>query len=350
MALSASGPAKNALELFAAGCVIPAHPLALTAELKLDERRQRALGRYYLAAGAGGLAIGVHTTQFPIHDNGMLVPALELGAEAAGEQQRPVVLIAGVQGPVEQAVAEAELAARLGYHAVLLRPAILSETALIERARVVGLVLPVIGFYLQPAVGGMALSRQFWMRFAALEAVIGIKVAPFDRYRTLDVINGVAHSGRSAEIALYTGNDNHILADLVTSYEVPVDGQVTNLRFVGGLLGQWAVWTRRAVDLSAQAKRARDGDDAALRHLLTLDAQLTDANAAIFDVAHDFRGSIPGIHEVLRRQGLLTGRWCLDPQEQLSPGQVDEIDRVGAAYPWLTDDDFVAEHLASWLA
>jgi len=341
--------AETAADIFARGCVIPAHPLALTASLKLDERRQLALSRYYIAAGAGGLALGVHTTQFAIHDNGMLKPVLELGAQAAAEAGRSIALIAGVQGSVTEAIAEAELAATLGYHMVLLRPAPLAEDALIERAKAVGEVLPMIGFYLQPAVGGMALSRDFWARFAAIESVAGIKVAPFDRYRTLDVVNGVARSGRAEEVALYTGNDNHILADLITTYQVPVEGRLVDVRFVGGLLGQWAVWTKRAVELSADAAQVRSGDNTALRRLLTLDAQLTDANGALFDVGHNFRGSVPGIHEILRRQGLLDGVWCLDPNEVLAPGQIAEIDRVLAAYPWLTDDAFVAENRDRWL-
>ncbi len=338
------------LELFAQGTVIPAHPLALTAGLKLDERRQVALSRYYLDAGAGGLAVGVHTTQFAIHDNGMLRPVLELAATEARAAARPVTLIAGVQGDIAQAVREATLAARLGYHMVLLRPAPGSDDEMIERARAVGEVLPVVGFYLQPAVGGRVLGREFWRRFSALDCVRGIKVAPFDRYRTLDVLNGVAQSGRAAEVALYTGNDNHILADLITTNRLRVDGRDVELSVVGGLLGQWAVWTYGAVELLPQCTAARSGDDAALRRLLTLDGQLTDANAAIFDVANGFAGCVPGIHEILRRQGLLAGTSCLDPHEVISPGQLAEIDRVLAAYPHLADDAFVAEHRDRWLA
>ena len=332
-------------ELFARGGVIPAHPLALTAGLKLDEGRQRALSRYYLAAGASGLAVGVHTTQFAIHDNGMLRPVLELAAEEAKAAARPVMLIAGVQGSAKDAAAEARLAKNLGYHAVLLRPAKLGEDELIERARIVGEVLPVIGFYLQPAVGGVRLSRDFWRKFAALESVIGIKVAPFDRYATLDVLNGVAQSGRADRVALYTGNDNHIIADLITTNKI--GGK--QLGFVGGLLGQWAVWTKKAVETLALAHRGRAGETALLSELLTLDAQLTDANSAIFDVENSFHGSVPGVHEILRRQGLLAGTWCLDPHEVLGSNQFAEIDRVLAAYPWLTDDAFVAEHLDEWL-
>ncbi|SCL26756.1 Dihydrodipicolinate synthase/N-acetylneuraminate lyase [Micromonospora rhizosphaerae] len=340
-----------ALDRFRRGCVIPAHPLALDERRRLDERRQRALTRYYLASGAGGIAVGVHTTQFAIHDPqvGLLAPVLELAAETAAGSA--AILVAGACGPTAQAVAEAELAASLGYHMVLLSPhAGLDEDALIDRARAVGEVLPVVGFYLQPAVGGRELSRTFWTRLAALDAVVGIKVAPFDRYRTLDVLHGVCAAGRNGDLALYTGNDDHILADLVAPHRVMVDGRPVKVEFVGGLLGQWAVWARSAVGLLDEARRARAGDDAALRQLLTLDGHLTDANAAIFDAANHYHGCIPGIHEVLRRQGLLAGRWCLDPTEELSPGQLAELDRVHEAYPHLRDDDFVAEHLDEWLA
>lgn len=340
-----------ALARFRQGCVIPAHPLALDERRRLDERRQRALTRYYLAAGAGGIAVGVHTTQFAIHDPkvGLLAPVLELAAKTAAGSD--AVLLAGACGPTSQAVAEAELAASLGYHMVLLSPhAGLDEDALVERARAVGEVLPVVGFYLQPAVGGRELSRDFWARLASLDAVVGIKVAPFDRYRTLDVLHGVCAAGRDRDLALYTGNDDHILADLVAPHRVVVDGRCIEVEFVGGLLGQWAVWVRTAVTLLDEARRARAGDDAALRRLLTLDGHLTDANAAIFDAANRYHGCIPGVHEVLRRQGLLAGRWCLDPHEELSPGQAEALDRIHRAYPHLRDDDFVAAHLDEWLA
>jgi len=348
-----SAPAQvPALARFRQGCVIPAHPLALDERRRLDERRQRALSRYYLAAGAGGLAVGVHTTQFAIHDPqvGLLRPVLELAAGVAAESGRDPVLVAGVLGETAQAVAEAELAASLGYHMVLLPPAPrLDEDALVDRARAVGEVLPVVGFYLQPAVGGRELSRGFWARLAALDCVVGIKVAPFDRYRTLDVLHGVCEAGREGDLALYTGNDDHILADLVAPHRVVVDGRTVAVEFVGGLLGQWAVWARSAVRLLDDTRSARGGDDEALRRLLTLDGHLTDANAAIFDAANGFHGCIPGIHEVLRRQGLLAGRWCLDPAEELSPGQLAEIDRIWQAYPHLRDDDFVAANVDSWL-
>jgi hypothetical protein len=258
-------------------------------------------------------------------------------------------MVAGVQGDIRRAVAEAKQAAELGYHMALLRPGTGSDDEMIERARAVGDVLPVIGFYLQPAVGGRVLSRDYWKRFAGLEGVAGIKVAPFDRYRTLDVLHGVARSGRADKIALYTGNDNNIIGDLIAPYELATETGPVNLRFVGGLLGQFAVWTKVAVEIVEMAKQARAGDTVALGRLMMLDGQLTDANAALFDVAHDFHGCIAGINEVLARQGLLGGRWCLDAYEDLSAGQADEITRVGRDYPQLTDDAFVAEHLDRWL-
>ena len=320
-----------------AGLAIPAHPLALNAARRLDERRQRALTRYYVDAGAGGIAVGVHTTQFAIREHGLYEPVLGLAAEEA--RGREVVMVAGVCGRREQALAEAATAVRLGYHAALLSLGALRDAdvdELIEHARAVGEILPVVGFYLQPAVGGRVLEAEFWRRFAALECVVAIKIAPFDRYRTLDVLRGVADSGRAAEIALYTGNDDHIVLDLTTTF--------TGLRMVGGLLGQWAVWTRRAVEMLA----AIHGDPGAPRWS-EIAWTLTDANAAIFDVAHGFRGCIAGIHEILRRQGLLEGVWCLDPGEGLSPGQAAEIDRICAAYPGLADDEFVAANRDRWL-
>ncbi|GLY79095.1 dihydrodipicolinate synthase family protein [Actinoallomurus iriomotensis] len=320
------------------GTVIPAHPLALTAERRLDERRQAALTRYYLAAGAGGLAVGVHTTQFGIRRAGLLEPVLRLAADVIrADAGRPVVKIAGACGDLRQAVAEAELAAGLGYDAVLLSPVVpgATEADLLVRARAVGEVLPVVGFYLQAAIGGPVLSRAFWRALADQPSTVAIKVAAFDRYRSLDVVHGVAASDRRDQVALYTGNDDHIIGDLLA--DLP-----GGLRFAGGLLGQWAVWTRAAVEMFATVHA-----DAALWSGRA--AALTDANAAVFDAAHGFAGCIAGVHEVLRRQGLLDGIWCLDPDEGLSPGQDAELTRVGGAYPWLTDDDFVAEHRDDWL-
>jgi dihydrodipicolinate synthase/N-acetylneuraminate lyase len=339
----------------AAGIVIPAHPLALTAERRLDERHQRALTRYHLDAGAGGLAVGVHTTQFAIRrpEHGLYRPVLELAAETArswpATSSTPIALVAGAIGATAQAVAEAEVAASLGYDLVLLSLGALrdaSDEALIAHCRAVADVLPLFGFYLQPAVGGRVLGYSFWRAFAEIERVWAIKIAPFDRYRTLDVVRAVGDSGRT-DLALYTGNDDAIVADLVTPF--PGADDAAPRRIVGGLLGQWAVWTHSAVRLLDRARAARDAGNIDAR-LLREGAALTDANAAIFDAANGFAGCIPGIHEVLRRQGLLHGTWCLDPHETLSPGQADEITRVMRAYPELADDSFVAERLEAWLA
>ena len=337
-----------------AGVVIPAHPLALTAERRLDERHQRALTRYYLDAGAGGIAVGVHTTQFAIRqpEHGLYRPVLELAAETArarrDESSAPVALVAGAIGQTAQAVAEAEIAASLGYDLVLLSLGALrdaSDAALIAHCRAVAEVLPLFGFYLQPAVGGRVLGYRFWRAFAEIDRAWAIKIAPFDRYRTLDVVRAVGDSGRT-DLALYTGNDDAIVADLVTPFPV-VEG-TTPRRIVGGLLGQWAVWTHSAVQLLDRARTMRETGsiDAAL---LRDGAALTDANAAIFDAANAFAGCIPGIHEVLRRQGLLRGTWCLDPHEELSRGQREEIDRVLREHPHLTDDRFVEERLEGWI-
>jgi hypothetical protein len=332
-------------EKLGSGLVIPAHPLALNSSRKLDERRQRALTRYYLAAGAGGIAVGVHTTQFAIRDSqvGLLQPVLELAADES--RGRDVVTIAGVCGRRKQARAEAELAARLGYDAVLLSLAELKEESvpqLIEHTRAIAAIIPVIGFYLQPAVGGRLLSYEFWRQFLEIENVVAIKIAPFNRYQTIDVVRALAESGRAADIALYTGNDDNILNDLLTQF----DFGTQPVRISGGLLGHWAVWTKTAV---AHLTLAKNHSDQVPCKLLTLAQQITDSNAAIFDPAHGFHGCIPGIHEILRRQGLLEGRWCLDSAEELSPGQSAEIDRVCRAYPHLQDDEFVKEHLHEWL-
>jgi dihydrodipicolinate synthase/N-acetylneuraminate lyase len=342
--------------LLHAGAVIPAHPLAVTAGRKLDERRQRALTRYYCAAGVGGLAVGVHTTQFAIHDPklGLLEPVLELASttidQALRDQPHPLVKVAGIIGRTDQALREAEIAVRHGYHAGLLSLATFqqdSETEILDHCRRVAELIPLFGFYLQPAVGGRVLSYGFWRRFVELPNVVAIKIAPFDRYRTLDVVRAVIDAGRGAEIALYTGNDDNIVADLLTEYRV--DPVQLPVRFVGGLLGHWAVWTRRVVEMHEAIQQQHCNGQLDYRHWLTYGVQVTDANAALFDVANAFRGSIAGIHEVLRRQGLMQGNWCLDPDELLSPGQLAEIDRVYRAYPHLNDDAFVAEHLEEWL-
>ena len=336
------------------GLVIPAHPLALDENLRLDERRQRALTRYYCDAGSGGVAVGVHTTQFSIRNGavGLFEPVLELAiAEVSAFENRSgkvLARIGGICGDTSQACREAATLRRMGYDAGLLSLAALSDAsndALIEHCRAVGEIFPIVGFYLQPAVGGRPLNAEFWERFVEIESVVAIKVASFDRYQTMEVLRAVAHSGRSAEIALYTGNDDNIVADLLTEFRF---GERT-VHFVGGLLGQWAVWTRRAVELLESVHDAKY-NGACLKTVLARGAEITDANAAIFDAAHQFRGCIPGIHEILRRQGLLAGRWCLDPAEGLSDGQLNEIDRIHSSYPLLNDDAFVAEHLDEWLS
>ena len=329
-------------ERLRAGLCIPAHPLALHPDRTLDRVRQRALSRYYLAAGAGGLAVGVHTTQFAIREVGMHAPVLEIAAAAAPPS---TVLVAGAVGRTEQAVREARLARGCGYHAVLLSLAAwrgASDDEMIEHCRAVAREMPLFGFYLQPAVGGVRLGVDFWRRFAAIENVIAIKMAPFNRYATLDVLRGVLEAGAADRIALYTGNDDHIVADLLTPFTLSHAGQRTALRIRGGLLGHWSVWTQAAARLLSRAQADEPG-------LLGLDAAVTEMNAAVFDVANDFHGVIAGCHEVLRRQGLLEGIWCLDPAESLSPGQAELLSAVTARYPELTDDAFVAAHLHEWL-
>ena len=335
------------------GTVIPAHPLALDSDRKLDPRRQRALTRYYLDAGAGGLAVGVHTTQFAIREVGLFVPVLELAMRSATEwmRERPI-MIAGLAGRTAQAVQEAQIARDLGYHAGLLSLAALKgahEDELIAHAQAVAREIPLVGFYLQPAVGGLLLPVPFWRRFAEIENVIAIKIAPFNRYRTLDVVRGVVEAGAADRITLYTGNDDHIVLDLLTPFPAGANGGKTVVRIKGGLLGHWSVWVKRAVELLERI-HASVASGAIPANLLALDAQVTDCNAAIFDVANDFHGVIAGCHEILRRQGLLAGIWCLDPHETLGPGQKEEIDRVCAAYPHLNDDAFVRANLERWLS
>jgi len=340
------------------GLVIPASPLALDAGRKLDERRQRALLRYYAAAGAGGMAVGVHTTQFAIRDarHSLLEPVLALAAEeltrADAGRREPLVRVGGVCGDTPQAMGEAALLRKLGYHAALLSLAAIRDAGddqLIAHCRAVAGVLPLFGFYLQPAVGGRVLPFAFWRRFVEIENVVAIKIAPFNRYQTLDVVRAVAEAGRD-DLALYTGNDDSIVLDLLTPYRFNVGGRVVERRIVGGLLGHWAVWTRPAVDLLRECHRTIEGGGPIPAELLRRAAEVTDCNAAFFDAAHGFAGCIAGLHEVLRRQGLLEGVWCLDPAEALSPGQSEQIDRVYAAYPQLNDDAFVAAHRERWLA
>jgi len=327
------------------GTVIPAHPLALDARRKLDARRQRALARYYLDAGSGGLAVGVHATQFAIREAGLYEPVLQIAVEEASK--RKVVLIAGLAGKTSAAKREAQLARSLGYHAGMLSLGAMkgaSIDALIRHCSAVAEEIPLVGFYLQPAVGGIALPMDFWRRFAAIENVVAIKIAPFNRYATLDVIRGVVAARAEERIALYTGNDDHIVLDLAVPFDVARDGERVRVRIAGGLLGHWSVWTKTAVQLFDRIKSERLSED-----LLALDARVTDCNSAFFDVAHNFAGCIPGCHEVLRRQGLLAGTWCLDPKEKLSPGQAAEIDRVYREHADLADDAFVRANLERWL-
>ena len=355
MASSDALPAPVA-EALSRGVVIPAMPLALNAQRKFDERRQRGLIRYYRAAGAGGLAVGVHTTQFAIRDpqHGLLAPVLELAGEELNwiesRTGKRAIRVAGVCGLTSQAVHEASLARELGYHAGLLNLSALKESdddALLAHCRAVAEVLPIFGFYLNPTIGGRPLTYRFWREFAELDRVVAIKIAPFNRYQTLDVVRAVAESGRD-DIALYTGNDDQILLDLLTPFRFKVGDRLVERLIVGGLLGQWAVWTQKAVAM-LEACHAIDRADVVPTDMLRLANELTDANAAIFDAANNFAGCIPGVLEVLRRQGLLEGTWCLDPNETLSPGQADEIERVCQAYPQLADDGFVQEHRDEWL-
>jgi hypothetical protein len=353
MALRWTDWPPEVLALLHKGVVIPAHPLALDAQRKLDPRRQRALTRYYLDAGAGGLAVGVHTTQFAIREAGLYRMVLDLAMKTSVEwARRPAVMVAGIVGRTAQAIQEAQLAVELGYHAGLLSLAAMkgsSEDEMIAHAKAVAREIPLVGFYLQPAVGGIVLPTSFWRRFAAIDNVVAIKIAPFNRYRTLDVVRGVVEAGAVDRVTLYTGNDDHIVPDLVTPYAIAHQGKVVCVRIRGGLLGHWSVWVRKAVELLDQAHLAA-GANAVPADLLALDSQVTDCNAAIFDVANNFHGVIAGCHEILRRQGLLEGIWCLDATETLGPGQKEEIDRVYAAYPHLNDDAFVRQNLERWLA
>jgi dihydrodipicolinate synthase/N-acetylneuraminate lyase len=328
------------------GTVIPAHPLALDQQRRLDERRQRALARYYLDAGSGGLAVGVHATQFAIREAGLFEPVLRLAAEEA--RNRSVVLIAGLAGNTAQAKQEAGVARALGYHCGLLSLGTMKGASideLVAHCAAVAGEIPLVGFYLQTAVGGIALPVEFWRRFAAIENVVAIKIAPFDRYATLEVIRGVVAARAEERVALYTGNDDHIVLDLAVPFDVRRGGETVRVRIRGGLLGHWSVWTKTAVDVFEKIRHAKIDDD-----LLALDSRITDCNSAFFDVAHNFAGCIPGCHEVLRRQGLLAGTWCLDPQEKLSPGQPEEIDRVYREHGDLSDDAFVRANLPRWLS
>ncbi|RJP32409.1 MAG: dihydrodipicolinate synthase family protein [Candidatus Omnitrophota bacterium] len=353
-------PPQDIYKVLRKGVVIPAHPLALTSQRKFDEKYQRALTRYYLTAGVGGLAVGVHTTQFEIRQPkiGLLRPVLQLASETINSYEKKyisahIIRIAGICGKTKQAVVEATLARELGYHIGLLSlGAMKQESAqqLIDHARAVANIIPLMGFYLQPSVGGRILDFDFWTKFCEIPNMVAIKIAPFNRYQTIDVMRAVAETGRVDDVALYTGNDDAIIADLFMKYRFKVSPKKhARVQFVGGLLGHWAVWTKKACELLGEIQRLRKSHTPATAQLLSLAFEITDSNAAFFDPAHQFAGCIAGIHEVLRRQGLMQGRWCLNPNEELSPGQMEEIDRVYAAYPHLNDDQFVAENLDTWL-
>lgn len=336
-------------DLLSQGTVIPAHPLALNADYKLDENRQRGLTRYYIESGAGGVAIGVHTTQFEIRkpEINLLEVVFKITAEEIEKANltRPFLKVAGICGPTGQAIAEANLAIQYGYDMGLVSMAALgdrSEAEVLEHIRTVSEIIPVFGFYLQAAIGGRVYSYEFWKEFVNIPNVLAIKVAAFNRYQTLDVVRALCNSPRKDEVALYTGNDDNIVSDLITPYRFKIDNQIVEKRFVGGLLGHWAAWTKKAVDLLAEIKETVKTDTNALEELLVRNIEVTDMNAAIFDPAHAFHGCIPGVHQVLFKQGLLDGIWCLNPDEILSEGQAEEIDRVRNAYPHLIDDEFVA--------
>lgn len=340
----------DTLVRFRKGGVIPAHPLALTADRRLDERHQRALSRYYLDAGVIGLAVGVHTTQFAIREAGLFAPVLELAAQEAAAHGSQPLLVAGAMGPTAQAVVEAETARTHGYHAVLLSlagRADMDEDALISHCRAVAEVMPLFGFYLQPAVGGHYLSERFWRRFAEIDNVLGIKIAPFNRYYTLDVVHGVAAARAEERITLYTGNDDHIVADLLTEFRIRRGTETVPVRIRGGLLGHWSVWARRAVELINEMHDHPDGRTAT--EWLAMDALTTHANAVLFDAANGFAGCIACLHEILHRQGLLQGTWCLDPTEMMGPGQAARLDQLLADHPELVDDEFIAKNLPRWL-
>ena len=346
-------------DLIRRGTVIPATPLALNSQRRFEERRQRALMRYYIDAGAGGIAVGMHFTQFEIRAPGidLFEPVLRVCSEEidrySAQAGRSIVKIAGINGRTDTALRQAATARDLGYHCAIASMAAFRgamEQEMIHHLRELARVMPLFGFYLLTGVGGIALPYSFWREVVEIENVVGIKIAPFDRYGTIDVARALADSGRDADITLYTGNDDSILCDFITPFRFGPPDSARTVRIRGGLLGQWACWTRRAVELHARLLRIAEGAEPITPELLTLSAQITDANAALFDPAHGFAGSIPGVNEILRRQGLLEGLWTLKRDEVLSPGQAEEIDRVCAAYPHLTDDDFVRENLDRWLA
>ncbi|MEA2013414.1 MAG: dihydrodipicolinate synthase family protein [Verrucomicrobiota bacterium] len=348
---------QEIISKFRRGTVIPAQPLALDEQRQFDREHQAAITRYYIDAGVGGIAVGVHSTQFEIRDPGidLFEPVLSFTSNAIDEycskQDKKVLKIAGICGKTEQAVKEAEFAISSGYHAGLLSLAAFSDSTvsdMISHCSRIAEIIPIIGFYLQTSVGGRKLPFSFWRQFAEIKNVLAIKIAPFNRYHTLDVVRAVCEAGRENDITLYTGNDDNILVDLLTNYRIVTSNGVKNVRIKGGLLGHWCVWTKKAVELLDKVHK-NVGNDHIPAELLQLNVEITDSNAAFFDAANDFAGCIPGIHEVLRRQGLMKGRWCLNSDEIMSPGQKEEIDRVYASYPHLNDDEFVKKNIHKWL-
>ncbi len=348
---------KEISDIIKKGVVIPALPLALNAERKLDERRQRALMRYYLDAGAGGVACAVHTTQFEIRVAGidLLEPVLKIAKEEFDVFEKntgkKVVRVAGILGRTDQAVQEAKQAVLLDYNVGLLGLKAFKNDdneTIIEHCKKVAEIIPIVGFYLQTAVGGRRLDADFWREFAKIKNVVAIKMAPFNRYHTIDVMRGVAESGRADEITLYTGNDDNIIPDLLTEYEFCFNNEIIKLRISGGLLGHWAVWTKSAVEQLEKIKSSDYKNN--LSELYTLGIKVTDVNSAFFDVANNFKGCVVGLHYVLQRQGLLEGLWTLNRDEILTEGQKKEIDRVYDSYPELNDDEFVTSNLSKWLS
>jgi len=340
------------------GTVIPAMPLALDANRKFDVKHQSALAKYYIDAGAGGIAVGVHSTQFEIRDPkiNLFKPVLKHTADTidsyAGSKGRSLLKIAGVCGKTPQAIPEAEYAVSCGFHACLLSLAALKDEPIdkiVSHCQKIADIMPVIGFYLQPAVGGKVLPFEFWRQFAEIKNVLAIKMAPFNRYQTFDVVRAVCEAGRENDITLYTGNDDNIVVDLLTEYKIVTTKNAKKIRIRGGLLGHFCVWTKSAVELMEEIHQITENNLPVPQSLLTKAIEVTDCNAALFDTANAFAGCIPGIHEVLRRQGLLKGIWCLNPHEVLSPGQSDELDRVCKSYPHLIDDEFVRSNLKHWL-
>jgi len=350
---------ERVLANFRNGTAIPAEPLALNADRTLNEKYQRALCRYYIDSGVGGIAVGVHSTQFEIREPSISLfePVLSLCSEEINfwcqQQNRQILKISGVCGETKQALYEADFARKLGYHACLLSLAALKDAdtkQLIKHCREISSIIPVIGFYLQPAVGGMNLPYDFWREFVEIPGILGIKMAPFNRYKTFDVVRAVCDAGREDDITLYTGNDDNIVIDLLTEFCIRTNNRQKRIRIKGGLLGHFSCWTKSCVELLQKIHKDINSSSSISSEWLTRAAEITDCNAAFFDAANNFSGCIPGIHEVLRRQGLLVGTWCLNPNEILSEGQSAEIDRVYNSYPYLNDDEFVRQHLDSWLS